>query len=72
MGSKIDVDVPAALDGASLPSHQSSTISAISYMSNLKQQVDPGMSEDGAGDEDASSHVDLDNVSMSQVSISQS
>lgn len=60
------MDVPTALDGASLPSHQSSTIS------NLKQQVDPGMSEFGVECEDTSSHANLDNVSVSQVSISQS
>ena len=60
------MDVPTALDGASSVSHQSSTIS------NLKQQVDPGMSEIGAEYEEASSHANLDNVSVSQVSISQS
>lgn len=58
--------MPTALDGGSLASHQSSTIS------NLKQQVDPGMSELGGEYEDASSHANLDNVSVSQVSVSQS
>lgn len=49
-----------------MASHQSSTFS------NLKQQVDPSMSEIGAEYEEASSHANLDNVSVSQVSISQS
>jgi hypothetical protein len=40
-------------------------------ISNLKQQVDPALSEGGIDFEQASSHANLDNVSVSQVSMSQ-
>lgn len=57
--------MPTAMENASLPSHQSSMIT------NLRQQVDPALSETGTDYDQASSHAGLDNVSVSQVSMSQ-